>query len=139
MATNPTAILAKWKRNSGNAGEDYKTGVRQVTSSPTAKAAQNVEKYARGVQDAVSSGKFVNACNAVTLQDWQTATIEKGSRNYANGITSISPKAAKAMADQQQYADQVKQEAAAMPNNTEADAEAKMLFVVRKMRDYGKR
>lgn len=139
MALNPAQALAKWKRNAGNAAEDFKAGVRAVTSSPTAKAAQAVDKYARGVQDAVSSGRFVNALNAVTLADWQAATIEKGSRNYANGIASISPKAIKAMADQQQYAEGIRQEVAGMPNATEADAEARMLHAVRKMREYRKR
>lgn len=139
MASNPAAALAKWKRNAGNAAEDFKNGVRSVTVSPTAKAAASVDKYARGVQDAVSSGKFVNSLNAVTLQDWQAATIEKGSRNYANGIASISPAAVKRMSDQQAYAAQVKAEADAMPNTTDADSEAKMLYVVRRMREYGKR
>ena len=139
MALNAAQSLAKWKRNAGNAAEDFKAGVRAVTSSPTAKAALNVDKYARGVQDAVSSGRFVNACNAVTLADWQQATVEKGSRNYANGIASISPKAQKAMADQQQYAEQVKQEISTMANTTEGDNEARMLMAVRKMREYGKR
>lgn len=139
MPHNPAHSLAKWKRNAGNAAEDFKAGVRGVTSSPTAKAALNVDKYARGVQDAVASGRFVNALNAVTLADWQQATIDKGSRNYANGIASISPKAVKAMSDQQQHAEMVRQEIASMPNVTEADSEARMLAAVRKMRDYGKR
>jgi len=139
MATNAAAVLAKWKRNAQNSAEDYKNGVRAVTVSPTAKAAQNVDKYARGVQDAVTSGKFVNACNAVTLQEWQQQTMEKGARNFATGISAISQSAAKRMADQQAFAEQVKQEVAAMPNTTEADAEARSIYAQRRMREYGKR
>lgn len=139
MAVNPTAILAKWKRNAGNAAEDLKIGVRAVTTAPTQKAAAAVDKYQRGVMEAVNSGKFVNALNAVTLQDWQNAMIDKGAQNYANGVAKISPRAQKAMADQQIAAGQISQEIQQMPNNTEADAEARMLAAVRKMREYGKR
>lgn len=133
---NPAATLAKWKRNAAASVDDYKNGVKAVTTSPTAKAAAAVDKYARGIQEAVSSGRYVNSLNAVTLQDWQQATADKGARNFATGVSSISPRAQKAMADQQAYAESVKQQIAAMPNNTEAEAEARMLAAVRLMKAY---
>lgn len=139
MATNPAATLKKWKQNSTNSQEAYKEGVSAVTVAPTQLAAAAVDKYQRGVNEAVSSGRFVNNLNAVSLSDWQTAAKEKGAANFINGVTKISARSAKAMADQQAYAEQVRQQIASMPNNTEADAEQRALAAIRLMREYKKR
>jgi Zn-dependent M32 family carboxypeptidase len=136
---NVAANLAKWKRNASAAVDDYKTGVASVTTAPTHQAAAAVDKYARGVQDAVSSGRFVNNLMAVSLSDWQTAATQKGSRNYANGIANLSPKAQKAMADQQVAAAQISAEIQSMPNDSEADANARMLRNVELMRQLKKK
>lgn len=136
---NVASNLAKWKRNSAGATEDYKAGVAGVTVSPTMQAAAAVDKYARGVQDAVSSGKFVQNCQAVTLADWQAAATQKGARNFATGIANLSAKAQKNMADQQQYAAQVAAEIANMPSDSPADMDARMLRAVELMRQYRKK
>lgn len=133
---NPAAILAKWKRNAAAGVEDFKSGVKAVTTSPTAKAAQQADKYLRNIQEAVTSGRYAASLNAVSLADWQQATADKGARNYATGISSISPRAQRAMADQQAAAEQIKQQIAQMPNGTEAESEARMLAAVRLMRQY---
>lgn len=139
MATNPAAILAKWKRNAANSTEDMKAGVQAVQVSPTSKAAAAIPKFLQGVQEAVASGRMANALNAVTLGDWQNSMLGKGLRNYATGINAISPAGQRAMADQQQAADQIKQQIAGMPSATEADMEQRALTAMRLMKEYGKR
>lgn len=136
---NTANILAKYKRNSQAAAEDYVAGVQAVTVSPTQKAAAAVDKYARGVQNAVTSGSFVSGCNSVSLADWQQAAMSKGKKNYQNGVANLSAKAMKNMADQQNYAALVKAEIANMPNDSEADADARQAAAVAKMRAYRKR
>lgn len=139
MPVNTAAILQKWQKNAQAATDAIKQGVQSVQVAPTQLAAQQVQKYLQNVQDAVNSGRYVNALNKVTLQDWQQAMLNKGVRNYANGVQSISPSAQKAMADQQTYADQVKNEIASMPKTTDQDMEDRALAAIRKMRAYGKR
>ena len=139
MPVNTAAILEKWKRNAAAATEDMKRGAMAVTESPTIKAARSVDKMVRNLQDSVASGRYANACNKVSVTDWQNAYVNKGLRNFTNGVANISPAAQKAMADQQQYAEQVKNELASMPTDTEAQADQKMLAAVAKMRAYGKR
>lgn len=139
MAANIAKNLAKYKRNAGAAVTDYVEGVQGVKTAPTHQAAAAVDKYARGVQDAVTSGAYVDGCMAVSLSDWQAAATGKGKDNYSNGIRNLSPKAQKAMADQQTYADQVKQEVANMPSDTPADMDARMKYAVDRMREYRKR
>lgn len=139
MALNPADILAKWKRNSGNSVEDMKAGVRKVTVPPTQKAAAAKDKYLRNVQAAVNDGRYEASLNAVTLGEWQNSMLDKGAANYTTGVNKISPRAQRAMADQQAAAEAISQEVQAMPNNNEQDAEQRMLTAVRKMREYGKR
>lgn len=135
---NAAAALAKWKSRASNAGAAMTAGVQAVTVAPTQKAAAAVNKYAAGVQRAVQSGSYVNGLNAVSLQDWQQAMTTKGVSNYQNGINNISPKAQKAMADQQAYAAQVSATVASMPNENDNDAEQRALTAIRLMRQYGK-
>lgn len=90
MAGTMTAdqIAEKQVRRSQAAVADYKAGVQAVKESPTKKAAEAVDRYLAGIQEAVASGKYQDGCNSVSLSDWQNKTIEKGSRNYAPGVAA---------------------------------------------------
>lgn len=134
---NTANILAKWKRNASGATAALTAGVQAVTVAPTQLAAAQVQKYLSNVQQAVASGKYVNSLQAVSLQDWQNAMTGKGVTNYSNGVNNISPKAQKAMADQQNYAATVSQQIASMPNVTDTDAENRAVAAIRLMRQYG--
>lgn len=138
MALNTAEILAKWKRNAGAAGEALKSGVSKVTESPTAKAAQKVGKYLANVTNAVNSGRYAASLQAVSLEDWRSAMNGKGIQNYTNGVSNISPRAAKAMADQQTFAAQVSAQVSSMPSETDNDMEQRALAAIRMMRDYKK-
>jgi hypothetical protein len=133
------ASMDKYKRNTSAAADDYVAGARAVTVSPTAKAAAAVDKYARGVQDAVSSGSYVAGLTAVSLSDWQQSVETKGKRNYQNGTQNLSNKAKKNMADVMTFAGQVSAEIQAMPSDTPSDMDQRMLANVEKFRQYRKR
>lgn len=122
-----------------NASQAMKDGVDGVTESPMEKAAANVDKYVRGVQEAASDGRFERGLREVSLGDWKTAMKEKGAANMANGVRTLTPRAQRGMTDLFAFADQVKSEIAGMPNTTESDAEARALAAIRKMREYRKR
>jgi hypothetical protein len=139
MAVNTQAILAKFKKNYQASSEARKAGAMAVRESPSAAAARNVNGYLNGVQEAVSSGRFVARCNAVSVQDWQQAYTEKGIRNGDTGVANLSPRAMKNMADQQIYADQVSQEIASMPSGTEQDSINRMMENFIRQKAYGKR
>jgi hypothetical protein len=72
--------------------EDIRTGIQSVTESPTAKAAKKADKYLQGVQAAVSSGRWANRLNSVTLEDWKKAAIDKGLGRIAAGVDNAMPK-----------------------------------------------
>jgi len=94
MARNqdPAAISDRWARGMSGAAETMRQGVNAVTTAPTEKAAAAADRYAEGVQRAVSSGKFQAGLRRVGLSDWQRAMAEKGIPRVASGAVSAKPK-----------------------------------------------
>lgn len=138
MPKNITASFEKWAKNAGQAAEAMKQGVAQVTESPTAKAADSVEKMQRNFTESITSGRYANNCRAVTVDEWKRAMTEKGATNMAQGVRTLSARSKRNITDQLAKANDVSQRIQAMPNSTEADAEARMLEAVRQMRQTKK-
>ena len=135
---NVAASIEKWKKNMAASGEAMKAGILATTESPTQKAAAAQDKYAAGVNEAVSSGRYARNLQAVTLQDWQSAASTKGVTNMTNGVRSLTPRAQRGMQDQMAYAQTVSDQVQGMPNTTESDADQRMLAAVNAMRAYKK-
>lgn len=89
---NPTAAAQKWSQNLGAATTAYTAGVQAVTSPPGAAAAAAADRYVAGVQAGVP--KFVANSQAVSLQAWQQAAVNKGAQRLASGATAAEPKMA---------------------------------------------
>ena len=79
-------ISKKWSERTSGATEAYKKGVNNVTESPTAKAANNLDKALANYTKAINSGKMAKTLNAVTLADWKSKTSELGSQRLATGV-----------------------------------------------------
>jgi hypothetical protein len=73
---------------------NFTAGVQAVTQSPAAAAAtpQAEQLYIQGVQQSVTSGKRAAALQAVTLQQWQQATTQKGAARLASGAQAAQSK-----------------------------------------------
>lgn len=135
---SPAAALAKWKARMADAGKAMADGVSAVTESPMEKAAQNVDKYASGVRDAVQNGTYVDGLRKVPLDEWKRAMTGKGVQNMQTGVRDISGRSQTAMADATAASIAAGKEVQAMPNVTEADAKARMLAMFDKMKNYRK-
>lgn len=88
---SPSQIADRWAAGLSAAGPKIQAGVQAVTVSPTAKAAQAVDRQVAGVQAAAASGKTAAALNAVSLPQWQQAFITKGLPRIASGATAAKP------------------------------------------------
>jgi hypothetical protein len=90
----PTAAAAatKWSQNLGAAVNQYTAGVQAVTQAPGAAAAAAADRYVAGVQSNVT--KFVQNSQAVSLQAWQQAAVNKGAQRLASGATAAESKMA---------------------------------------------
>ena len=91
VTTVDAATLAtKWATNLGAAQSKIQAGVEAVTVSPGVAAARNQQGYIAGVQANV--GKWARNVQSVTLQDWQTAVINKGLIRVGPGAQAAEPK-----------------------------------------------
>lgn len=96
-------VAAKWSTNLTNATQSMKDGVNAVQTSPTQLAAANPQGYLQGVQQAVATGKWAAGLNAVSLQDWKNAMINKGLPRVGTGATQAQPKVQQAFAPLLQF------------------------------------
>lgn len=92
MMPSAATVAQNWQRGMANSSEKLKQGIQNVTQSPTAKAANRIDAMVAGVQRAAASGKTQAALNAVTLEDWKKAMLDKGVGRVAAGAAASVPK-----------------------------------------------
>lgn len=90
----PQQVAANWQRGLSSATDKIKAGINAVTEAPTARAARRVDAQVAGVQRAAASGKTAAALNAVSLDDWKQAFLNKGVSRIASGATTAQNKMA---------------------------------------------
>lgn len=115
---NATDVANKWANNLASSTTSMQQGVQAVTTAPTQLAAQAQTAYLAGVQKAVSSGKWANALQRVSLADWQQAMIQKGIPRVASGATAAKGKFANFMQQFLPWVQQGQQQLATMPRGT---------------------
>lgn len=134
----PTAqeVVAKWQARSSAASGDYAAGVANTDKDPTALAIAAIPRMRQRVIEAIDSGKVANGLRRVGKTGWQAAVAAKGSANYASGISAATDKATAAFTRLLSFEQSLLGTINSMPNNTDADREARMLAWVRGMRNY---
>lgn len=129
----PQEYAEKWGRRLKGSTEDIRRGVSRVTEAPGAAAAKAADRYASGVADAVTSGRWQSRVAAVSVSEWQAKTIQKGVQRIGQGVDSALPAqtemATKLLAD----VDASAAKANAMPKGTIEDSIARMSTFAREM------
>lgn len=134
-AKNANTSAQKWLRNYQGSTQSVKDGVNGVTEAPTAKAARNLDKAKAGYIDAVDSGRMGRALNAVSLEDWKRAMLNKGINRMSTGATEAVGKVEAFLSSWMPLMEQVSQQVKLMPSGTTEAA----LDRVRKVIEAGKR
>lgn len=80
-------VAQKWSQNLMAAVPSITAGVNGVQTSPTQLAANNVQGYLTGVQNAVATGRWQSGLQSVSLQDWKNAMLNKGVPHIQTGAT----------------------------------------------------
>jgi len=123
----------KWGRNLKNSTQDIRAGVERVTTAPGMQAAKKSDKYLAGIQRAVANGTWQKNVAAVSLQDWQAKTINKGIGRISAGVDSAQT-AQIAMAEKLLAAvDSVKAKVDSMPDTSLDDRLNRMVAFARGM------
>lgn len=88
----PTAAeaAAKWATALPAAQQRYVEGVNAVTVAPGALAARAAPLWAANT--AAAQAKYQKNSAAVSLQEWQQATANKGAQRLASGAQAAQPK-----------------------------------------------
>ena len=133
MAKNPARVAEKWVRNLSGSTQEIRDGVSAVTESPMDKAADNAEKYRNRVNEAVDSGKFQARLRGVSLQDWKTATLDKGIGRIASGASAAQDDVQDFMAELIPFQERLQGEIDAMPDVTLEDSIARQAAWTRGM------
>lgn len=126
---NPQAGTDKWATAMANATTAYTQGVQSVTVAPNQKAAAASAKWLARTQAALP--KFEQNNLKVSLQSWQTATVDKGAPRLASGANGAKPKVAAFNTAFYQFLKSGQASINAMPTNTPEEAIAKSAAQIR--------
>lgn len=88
----PQEFSEKHARRLTAATQDIAAGVERVTESPGRAAAAKADKWAAGVQKAISSGKWQKRVGSVTLDQWKSKMQEVGISRIASGVEANKDK-----------------------------------------------
>jgi hypothetical protein len=103
---NPVDAAQKWATNLGAAATAYTNGVNAVQTAPGQLAAQASDRYIAGIQQSLP--KYKANVAAVTLQEWQSAAVNKGAPRLSSGAQVAQPKMQQALTQLFPYIDQVR-------------------------------
>jgi hypothetical protein len=141
MATKltPAEAAEKWQRRTKNAAPDWQKGIERVTEAPGAKAAQKVDKMRQRLMDSIDDGTWARNVGAVSLDEWKSKAISKGSRRLADGIDASVNKMQAFLGDLFEHQARGQEKIRNMPDITDSDNEQRMLEWMRHMRTFNKK
>ena len=120
----------KWGKNLKSSTEAIREGVKNVSESPTQKAAAAQDKMLQNLIAAVESGKWSDGLKAVSLDDWKSS-MEKGISRIPAGVDGAMVKMTAFMEDFLPYVEEGKAKIEKMPNVTLEDNIARATAMIR--------
>lgn len=133
---DPETIVDKMITRASNAVEDVVQGIMDMTETPGVQAAKKKDKYLSGVQRAVADNSYVDGNLGYTLQEFQDVAVPKVRERYASGMEKSRPKAIAARQQLNVVQQKIKDAVAAMPDDTEAQRDARQKYAVTEMRKF---
>ena len=130
------SVAQKWVTRTSAASQDYADGVAQTDKDPTALAIAAIPRMRQRVIEAIDSGKVAAGLRNVGKLGWQQAVLSKGVQNFSTGVTAAQDKVQAAFGPLLAFETTLQRQVLAMPANTDAEREARMLAWIRGMRCY---
>lgn len=131
-------VADKWQRGISNAQQDMTAGVQRVTIAPGTQAAAKKQKFVSAMQDPATFDKWERGVRSVSLGSWQQSMISLGIPRAAQGAQQKKDKFTNALNSLLPFVDNLRNQIRALPDNTTADREQRMLAWSRGMRQYRK-
>lgn len=133
---SPEEFAEKHARRLKSALSDIQRGVESVSESPTAKAAQKVEKMRQRILEALESGKWQKGLQRVSLDDWKKKMVNVGLQRISSGIDANKDKVVSFAAELLPYIDQGLEQIKKMPDITLDDSINRVVTWVRHMANF---
>ncbi|HEV8674033.1 MAG TPA: hypothetical protein VGX21_08305 [Methylomirabilota bacterium] len=122
----------------GVAGADWEKGMQGARGTIVSRGRASAKKWAANVQAAIAGGTFEKGLARVTDDDIISGAMAAGGGKLVAGVTQRAEKVRKAIATLQPKVAALSARLAAMPTDTEQQAEQKAVEAIRGMRAIGK-
>ena len=132
----PEQFQEKHARRLKGSLQDISAGIDRVSESPTAKAAAKEQKMITNLQASVSSGKWRNGLNRVSLDQWKDAAKNKGINRIAAGIDGAKDKVTAFAAQLLPYENTLQASVSKMPDLTVEDSISRATAWIRGMAKF---
>lgn len=132
------AWTEKLLRKVGQSGTDWENGVKNPSTSPTAAMKRAKGRYANEMAASLQEKRWDKAIDKLTDQDIIEGAIAAGGGRFTAGVTSREPKIRAAIQALQPKVAALKARLDAMPIDTDANREAKMIEAKRGMQAIGR-
>ena len=129
----------KHARNLKASVTDITTGVQRVTQAPGVAAAAKQQKMLANLTSRIQDGTWARRVAGVSLQDWQTAMINKGVGRIASGIDAANGKVVAFATQLLPAIDSAKAKINGMPDLTIEDSINRMSTFIREMSKFRKK
>lgn len=129
----PEEIADKQIRRCNEAVEDVVKGIESMTQTPGQSAKKKKEKYRLGVLKSLDDGTWDAGHDSYSLADFKAVAIPKVRERYASGVSAARAKIVSAQTQLDAHRKKIQQGLASMPDDTEQQREARMLYNKREM------
>jgi len=135
----PAEFRERHARRTKAAIQDMADGINRVTTSPTAQAAAKIDKMAAGFNAKVQDGTIKARLQAVTLEDWRSAALNKGIGRVSAGVDGAAAKTEAFASQFLPFLDTVKATVDKLPDLTLEDSINRMTTQVRLVAKFRKK
>jgi len=116
------------------AGPEYEAGIKAPQRNPIEAAlAANAKRIAR-LKDSIEKKTWETTMGKLTLKDWQDPALAKGVERFPRGVELAKPKIERFVTKWQPILSGIQDEVRAMPEETDAQREARMLKNLRALK-----
>lgn len=136
VRVNPSDGASNWQSGFGSSGAKYQRGVENVSAAPNAKAAAALPRWIASVTSKDTQDKYVSKNQAVTLDQWKSATVQFGVPNLSRGAQKGQAKYTTFATKFYPYLNGVLGKISAMPNVTLQDRIARATTLMTENANY---
>jgi len=117
-----------------NASADWEAGVQRPRRSPTAAMKAAAGKWKTNMQKAITEDRWFKAIGTLTDDAIKAAAVKVGGQRFVDGVTAREQKVRDAIAKLQPKVSALSARIQAMPQDSDAQRETRMLENLRGMR-----